>query len=113
MAAEGEKPYCRLKAVEKLAGLAQVRVRRLTVMLLDEPTSSLDLRWQLRVFETVRGIVRERGGLCLWSSPCAATASPGTHQFHGLSCTLSIARTAASGFADRQFGMLALRTRSA
>lgn len=49
----------------QMVGLAQVIVRRPSVMLLDEPTSALDLRWQLTVLETVRMILGRHQGLCL------------------------------------------------
>jgi iron complex transport system ATP-binding protein len=49
----------------QMVGLAQVMVRRPSVMLLDEPTSALDLRWQLTVLDTVRMILGRHGGLCL------------------------------------------------
>ena len=48
-----------------MVGLAQVIVRRPSVMLLDEPTSALDLRWQLTVLDTVRMILGRHEGLCL------------------------------------------------
>lgn len=49
----------------QMVGLAQVIVRRPSVMLLDEPTSALDLRWQFTVLETVRMILARHEGLCL------------------------------------------------
>jgi iron complex transport system ATP-binding protein len=49
----------------QMVGLAQVIVRRPSVMLLDEPTSALDLRWQLTVLRTVRMILARHEGLCL------------------------------------------------
>lgn len=49
----------------QMVGLAQVVVRRPAVLLLDEPTSSLDLRWQIGVFDVVRATVREQGGIAL------------------------------------------------
>lgn len=49
----------------QMVGLAQVIVRKPTVMLLDEPTSALDLRWQIGVFDVVRSILRQRSGICL------------------------------------------------
>jgi iron complex transport system ATP-binding protein len=49
----------------QMVGLAQVIVRRPSVMLLDEPTSALDLRWQLTVLDTVRMILGRHEGLCL------------------------------------------------
>lgn len=45
----------------QLASLAQSVVRQPQVLLLDEPTSALDLKYQFRVMDLVRDIVRERG----------------------------------------------------
>ncbi len=49
----------------QMVGLAQVMVRRPSVMLLDEPTSALDLRWQLTVLGCLKEILAAHGGLCL------------------------------------------------
>lgn len=49
----------------QMVGLAQLLVRRPRLLLLDEPTSALDLRWQLRVLETVRGVVRQNGAVAM------------------------------------------------
>ena len=44
----------------QMVALAQAVIRRPDVLLLDEPTSSLDLRNQLEVLEVVRGIARRQ-----------------------------------------------------
>ncbi len=49
----------------QLVGLSQILVRDPDLMLLDEPSTGLDLRWQIVVFDLFRARLRERGGLCL------------------------------------------------
>lgn len=49
----------------QLVGLAQVIVRDPQLLLLDEPISALDLRWQLEVLERVRTRVKANGRLAL------------------------------------------------
>ncbi|WP_417798217.1 ABC transporter ATP-binding protein [Terasakiella pusilla] len=49
----------------QMVGLAQVIVRKPSLLLLDEPTSALDLRWQLGVFDVVKSLVKQRNGICL------------------------------------------------
>lgn len=60
------RPLERLSGGERqMVGLAQIMVRAPRLYLLDEPTSSLDLRRQIGVLESVRRAVRADGGLCL------------------------------------------------
>ncbi|MEY4561100.1 MAG: hypothetical protein RLZZ618_377 [Pseudomonadota bacterium] len=50
----------------QMVGLAQVLVRRASLMLLDEPTSALDLRWQMQTLHALRAAARDRGAIvCL------------------------------------------------
>lgn len=49
----------------QLAGIAQMTVRRASVMLLDEPTSALDLHHQVKVLRFVRERTRACGGVTL------------------------------------------------
>jgi len=49
----------------QMVGLAQIIVRKPSLLLLDEPTSALDLRWQLGVFNVVKSLLKQRNGICL------------------------------------------------
>lgn len=60
------RPLSRMSGGQRqLVGLAQILVRDPKVLLLDEPSSALDLKWQVTVFEILRKRLVERGGLCL------------------------------------------------
>ena len=48
----------------QMVGLAQIVVRRPTILLLDEPISALDLRWQIGVLDVVRTLTRQQRGHC-------------------------------------------------
>ncbi|MCG8492181.1 MAG: ABC transporter ATP-binding protein [Sneathiellales bacterium] len=49
----------------QLVGLAQVIVRKPSLLLLDEPTSALDLNWQIRVLEVLKKLVQEQKSISL------------------------------------------------
>lgn len=49
----------------QLVGLAQVIVRKPSLLLLDEPTSALDLNWQIRVLEVLKSLVQNQKSIAL------------------------------------------------
>ncbi len=49
----------------QLVALSLILARAPALMLLDEPSSALDLRWQVSLFEILKRRVRDRGSLCL------------------------------------------------
>jgi len=49
----------------QLVGLAQVIVRKPSLLLLDEPTSALDLNWQIRVLEVLKNLVQNQKSIAL------------------------------------------------